>query len=38
MTIELSDGPVRIHTVRVHRWLASSTWTPGIAAMPETAP
>lgn len=29
--IELSDDPVRIDTPRVHGWLASSYWTPGIA-------
>jgi GNAT superfamily N-acetyltransferase len=31
MTIELSDDPARIDTPRVHVWLASSYWTPGIA-------
>lgn len=31
MTIELSDDPARIDTPRVHAWLASSYWTPGIA-------
>jgi GNAT superfamily N-acetyltransferase len=29
--IELSDDPSRIDTPRVHGWLASSYWTPGIA-------
>jgi GNAT superfamily N-acetyltransferase len=29
--IELSDAPARIDTARVHGWLASSYWTPGIA-------
>ena len=27
----LSDDPARIDLDRVHRWLASSYWTPGIA-------
>lgn len=29
--IELSDDPARIDLDRVHGWLASSYWTPGIA-------
>ncbi|WP_091148650.1 GNAT family N-acetyltransferase [Novosphingobium sp. CF614] len=29
--IELSDDPARIDLGRVHGWLASSYWTPGIA-------
>lgn len=29
--IELSDDPSRIDLDRVHGWLASSYWTPGIA-------
>ncbi|HUD30374.1 MAG TPA: GNAT family N-acetyltransferase [Novosphingobium sp.] len=28
--IDLSDDPTRIDTARVHRWLASSYWTPCI--------
>jgi GNAT superfamily N-acetyltransferase len=31
MTIELSDDPARIDTPRVHGWLASSYWTPGVS-------
>jgi Acetyltransferase (GNAT) family. len=29
--IELSDDPARIDLDRVHGWLASSYWTPGLA-------
>lgn len=29
--IELSDDPLRLDVARVHGWLASSYWTPGIA-------
>ena len=29
--IELSDDPSRIDATRVHGWLASSYWSPGIA-------
>ncbi|WP_404480110.1 GNAT family N-acetyltransferase [Novosphingobium sp. BL-52-GroH] len=31
MTIELSDDPSRIDIARVHGWLASSYWTPGVS-------
>ncbi|GAM03611.1 GNAT family N-acetyltransferase [Novosphingobium sp. MBES04] len=29
--IELSDDPSRLDVARIHGWLASSYWTPGIA-------
>ena len=29
--IELDDDPARLDVARVHGWLASSYWTPGIA-------
>ena len=29
--IELSDDPARIDTTRVHGWLTTSYWTPGIS-------
>lgn len=29
--IELSDDPARLDRVRIHGWLASSYWSPGIA-------
>ncbi|EQB17490.1 GNAT family N-acetyltransferase [Novosphingobium lindaniclasticum] len=29
-SIELSDDSLRLDVARIHRWLASSYWTPGI--------
>ena len=30
MTIELDDSPARLDIARIHGWLASSYWSPGI--------
>lgn len=29
--IDLDDAPARLDVARIHRWLASSYWSPGIA-------